>query len=71
MCWQQDELSEQQIRISLVEKKLENKSREADDELAKLQRKLDESALQLKKKEKYVFNCASYVNKMACVNCTM
>lgn len=54
LCYQQEELSEQQIRISLVEKKLDNKNREGEEELAKLQRKLDESALQLKKKEKYV-----------------
>ncbi|XP_059148678.1 dynactin subunit 1-like isoform X2 [Physella acuta] len=48
----QEELSEQQIRIGLVEKKLENKHKETEDELNKLQRKLDESALLIKKKEK-------------------
>ena len=45
-------MSEQQIRIGLVEKKLENRNREAEDDLKKWQRKLDDSALQLKKKEK-------------------
>ena len=49
---QQEEMSEQQIRIGLVEKKLENRNREAEDDLKKVQRKLDDSALQLKKKEK-------------------
>ncbi|KAK3741300.1 hypothetical protein RRG08_034345 [Elysia crispata] len=48
----QEEMSEQQIRIGLVEKKLENRNREAEDDLKKVQRKLDDSALQLKKKEK-------------------
>ncbi|XP_055894573.1 dynactin subunit 1-like isoform X2 [Biomphalaria glabrata] len=48
----QEELSEQQVRIGLVEKKLENKNKEAEEDLSKLQRKLDESALVLKKKEK-------------------
>lgn len=48
----QEEMSEQQIRVGLVEKKLENRNREAEDDLKKLQRKLDDSALQLKKKEK-------------------
>ncbi|RUS81403.1 hypothetical protein EGW08_010841 [Elysia chlorotica] len=48
----QEEMSEQQVRIGLVEKKLENRSREAEDDLKKVQRKLDDSALQLKKKEK-------------------
>ncbi|XP_005089837.1 dynactin subunit 1 isoform X2 [Aplysia californica] len=48
----QDEMSEQQIRVGLVEKKLENKNRESEDEVAKIQRKLDDSVLQLKKKEK-------------------
>ncbi|CAL1528730.1 unnamed protein product [Lymnaea stagnalis] len=48
----QEEMSEQQIRIGLVEKKLENKHKENEDELNKLQRKLDDVALTLKKKEK-------------------
>jgi len=48
----QDELSEQQIRIGIVEKKLETKHKDSEEEINKMQRKLDDSALQLKKKEK-------------------
>lgn len=45
-------MSEQMIRIGLVEKKLENNSKDGDDRVEKIQRKLDEANLQLKKKEK-------------------
>lgn len=41
------------IRIGLVEKKLENNSKDGDDRVEKIQRKLDEANLQLKKKEKW------------------
>ena len=49
---QQEELSEQQVRVSKVEKKLETASRDGDERVDKIQRKLDEAELQLKKKEK-------------------
>ncbi|XP_064610266.1 dynactin subunit 1-like isoform X3 [Liolophura sinensis] len=48
----QEEMSEQMIRMGLVEKKLENNSKDGDDRVEKIQRKLDEANLQLKKKEK-------------------
>jgi len=49
---QEDELSEQQIRVGLVEKRLENATREADDRVDKIQQKLDEANFELKRKEK-------------------
>lgn len=47
-----DEFSELHIRKDMVEKKLEVLSKEQDDRLEKLQRKLDETTLLLRKKEK-------------------
>lgn len=54
LYFQQEELSEQQVRLGLMEKKLENASKEADDRVEKIQRKLDEANVQFKKKEKLV-----------------
>ena len=53
LCPQQEEMSQQQVRVGLVEKKLENANKEGDDRVDKLQRKLDEATMQLKKKEKW------------------
>lgn len=49
---QQEELSEQQVRIGLVEKKLETASRDADEKCDSIQRKLDDAQNLLRKKEK-------------------
>ncbi|KAL8613299.1 hypothetical protein ACOMHN_052539 [Nucella lapillus] len=48
----QEEISEQQVRVGLIERKLENSNREADERVDKIQRKLDEASMQFKKKEK-------------------
>ena len=45
-------MSDQQIRIGMVEKKLENAGRDGDLNIEKIQRKLDEANLNLQKKEK-------------------
>jgi len=49
---QEDELSEQQIRIGLIEKRLDNATKDADDRVDKIQQKLDEASFELKRKEK-------------------
>lgn len=49
---QQEELSEQQVRIGLVEKKLETASRDADEKCDSIQRKFDDAQNLLRKKEK-------------------
>ncbi|XP_021378666.1 dynactin subunit 1-like isoform X2 [Mizuhopecten yessoensis] len=48
----QEEFSEQQVRMNLVEKKLDNATKDGDERVEKMQRKLDEIQLQMKKKEK-------------------
>lgn len=48
----QEELSQQQVRISLLEKKLENTNKECDDKIEKIQQKLDDATMTMKKKEK-------------------
>ncbi|XP_053407314.1 dynactin subunit 1-like isoform X3 [Mercenaria mercenaria] len=48
----QEELSEQQVRIGLVEKKLETASRDADEKVDNIQRKLEDAQNLLRKKEK-------------------
>ena len=45
-------MSEQQVRVGLLEKKLENANKEGDDRVDRIQRKLDEANVQFKKKEK-------------------
>lgn len=47
-----EELSEANVRLSLLEKKLDSASKEADDRVEKIQTKLDETQALLKKKEK-------------------
>ncbi|CAI9570716.1 unnamed protein product [Staurois parvus] len=47
-----EELSEANVRLSLLEKKLDSASKEADDRVEKIQTKLDETQAVLKKKEK-------------------
>nr|XP_033809739.1 dynactin subunit 1-like isoform X2 [Geotrypetes seraphini]XP_033809751.1 dynactin subunit 1-like isoform X2 [Geotrypetes seraphini] len=47
-----EELSEAHVRLSLLEKKLDSASKDADDRVEKIQTKLDETQIQLKKKEK-------------------
>ncbi|XP_042322851.1 dynactin subunit 1 isoform X6 [Sceloporus undulatus] len=47
-----EELSEANVRLSLLEKKLDNASKDADDRVEKIQTKLDETQALLKKKEK-------------------
>lgn len=49
-------MSQQQVRISLLDKKADNAMREADDRVDKIQSKLDEA----KKKERYVRLVAWY-----------
>lgn len=51
---QGEELSEANVRLSLLEKKLDSASKDADDRVEKIQTKLDETQTLLKKKEKYV-----------------
>nr|XP_022336647.1 dynactin subunit 1-like isoform X4 [Crassostrea virginica] len=48
----QEEVSEMQVRIGLLEKKLENATKDGDSKMEKLQRKHDELLAQLRKKEK-------------------
>lgn len=52
MKMKQEEFSEQQVRMTLVEKKLDNATKDGDERVEKMQRKLDEIQLQMKKKEK-------------------
>ena len=40
------------VRLGLVEKKLDNSSKDSDERVDKIQRKLDEAQITLKKKEK-------------------
>ncbi|KAM9426789.1 dynactin subunit 1-like isoform 2-T2 [Pholidichthys leucotaenia] len=47
-----EELSEANVRLSLLEKKLDTSTRDADERVEKIQTKLDESLALLKKKEK-------------------
>ncbi|XP_064631573.1 dynactin subunit 1-like isoform X2 [Lineus longissimus] len=48
----QEEMSEQQLRLGLIEKKLENSTKDGDERVDKIQRRLDETIQQLKRKEK-------------------
>lgn len=41
------------MRLSLLEKKLDSSSRDADERVEKIQTRLDEAQTLLKKKEKY------------------
>ena len=52
--FQQEEISEQQVRISLLERKLENAMRDSNEQVDKMKRKLDDALIQFKKKEKCV-----------------
>ena len=52
LMFQAEELSEQQVRVGLIERKLDNSSKEGDERVEKVQRKLDETNIKLKKKEK-------------------
>ncbi|CAJ0947382.1 unnamed protein product [Ranitomeya imitator] len=47
-----EELSEANVRLSLLEKKLDSASKEADDRVEKIQTKLEETQTLLRKKEK-------------------
>ncbi|XP_053716592.1 dynactin subunit 1-like isoform X3 [Synchiropus splendidus] len=47
-----EELSEANVRLSLLEKKLDTSTKDADERVDKIQSKLDENLLVLKKKEK-------------------
>uniref|UniRef100_A0A8C9TTG9 Dynactin subunit 1 n=1 Tax=Scleropages formosus TaxID=113540 RepID=A0A8C9TTG9_SCLFO len=47
-----EELSEAHVRLSLLEKKLDSSSKDADERVEKIQTKLDETQTLLKKKEK-------------------
>ncbi|KAM8833698.1 dynactin subunit 1 isoform 8-T11 [Synchiropus picturatus] len=47
-----EELSEANVRLSLLEKKLDSSSRDADERVEKIQTRLDETTTLLKKKEK-------------------
>ena len=50
---QGEELSEANVRLSLLEKKLDTSTKDADERVEKIQTKLDETLALLKKKEKY------------------
>lgn len=53
LCWVQgEELSEANVRLSLLEKKLDSASKDADERVEKIQTVLDETQALLKKKEK-------------------
>ena len=49
---QQEELSEQQVRVGLVEKKLETGTKDSEEKVSVVQRKLEEAQNLLLKKEK-------------------
>jgi len=53
---QEDELSEQQIRLGLVEKRLENATKDADDRVDNIQQKLDDTNFEIKRKDKYALS---------------
>ena len=48
----QEELSSQQVRVGLIEKKLENAAKDGDDKADKFQQKLEDAQALLKSKEK-------------------
>ena len=50
--FQGEELSEASVRLSLLEKKLDSSSKDADERVEKIQTQLDETLAVLKKKEK-------------------
>lgn len=50
--FQGEELSEANVRLSLLEKKLDTSTKDADERVEKIQTKLDENLALLKKKEK-------------------
>lgn len=52
VCFQGEELSEANVRLSLLEKKLDSSSKDADERVEKIQTRLDEAQTLLKKKEK-------------------
>ena len=58
-CAQGEELSEASVRLSLLEKKLDSSSRDADERVEKIQTRLDETQTLLRKKEKYVWPLGS------------
>ena len=49
---QGEELSEASVRLSLLEKKLDSSSRDADERVEKIQTRLDDTQTLLKKKER-------------------
>lgn len=51
-CLQGEELSEANVRLSLLEKKLDSSSKDADERVEKIQIQLDEAQTLLKKKER-------------------
>uniref|UniRef100_A0A3Q3XRG0 Dynein associated protein domain-containing protein n=1 Tax=Mola mola TaxID=94237 RepID=A0A3Q3XRG0_MOLML len=52
IVFQGEELSEANVRLSLLEKKLDSSSKDADERVEKIQTRLDETQTLLKKKEK-------------------
>ncbi|XP_009992820.1 PREDICTED: dynactin subunit 1, partial [Chaetura pelagica] len=60
-----EELSEANVRLSLLEKKLDSASKDADDRVEKIQTKLDETQTLLKKKENPASGGASIVSGIA------
>lgn len=50
---QGEELSEANVRLSLLEKKLDTSTKDADERVEKIQTKLDDALNLLKKKEKW------------------
>lgn len=53
VVFQGEELSEANVRLSLLEKKLDSSSKDADERVEKIQTRLDETQTLLKKKEKW------------------
>ena len=45
-------MSEQQIRVGLLEKRVDKATKDTDDRVDKIQHKLDEANFELKRKEK-------------------
>ena len=52
IIFQQEEISEQQVRVGLIEKKLESATKDSDEKVDTIQNKFEDAQNQLKRKEK-------------------
>lgn len=64
---QGEELSEANVRLSLLEKKLDTSTKDADERVEKIQTKLDDIQAMLKKKEKWVVSVSVCLGQSECV----